>query len=132
MIRPEVLFAEDVTTEAQRIASIIENIINAYGGKEIVEGIQSIHMKGKIEAFMLHDSGTYEVYFKRGKRLRVETKYERSSEVRILNGDRGYRGTNALPIEEVFGARYFAMVYQYKHMDMCGQVFTTHNGQIKL
>lgn len=117
-IKPGVLFAEEVTTEAQRIAAIIENVINAYGGREIVEGIQSMHVKGKVEAFMLRDYGTYEVYFKRGKRLRVETKYEHSSEVRILNGERGYRGTNVLPIERVFGARYFAMVYQYKHMDI--------------
>lgn len=118
VINSEGLFADEVTTETQRIASIIENVINAYGGKDIIESTQSMHLKGKIEAFMLHDHGTYELYFKRGKRLRVETKYAHSSEVRILNGERGYRGTDVLPIEEVFGARYFAMVYQFRHLDI--------------
>ncbi|HXX81056.1 MAG TPA: hypothetical protein VEI46_05875 [Thermodesulfovibrionales bacterium] len=93
-------------------------MINAYGGKESIESIQSMHIKGEIEAFMLHDYGTYELYFKRGKKLRVETKYEHSSEIRILNGERGYRGTGVLPLEEVFGARYFAMAYQFRHLDI--------------
>ena len=112
------LFAEEVATEAHRVSSVIDNVINAYGGKETIEAIQSMHIKGNIEAFMLHDSGTYELYFKRERKLRVETKYGQSSEVRILNGERGYRGTNALPVEEVFGPRYFSMVYHFKHLDI--------------
>lgn len=115
---PEGLFAEEVAAETQRITSVIEKVINAYGGKEIIEGIQCMHIKGKTEAFMLQDSGSYELYFKRGKKLRVETRYGRSSELRILNGDRGYRSTNTMPVEEVFGARYFAMVYHFKHLDL--------------
>ncbi len=117
-IRPEGLFADDATNESKRVASIIENVIRAYGGKETIENIKCFHIKGKIQAFMLNDYGTYELYFKRGKKLRVETRYDRSWEIRILNGDKGYRASEALPLEEVSGARYFAMVYQFKHLDM--------------
>ena len=115
---PKGLFAGEMTDETQRITSIINKVIDAYGGKEVIEGMDSLHAKGEIEAFMLHDHGTYELYFKRGRKLRVETKYEHSSELRILNGDRGYRSTDSLPIEEVYGLRYLSMVYQYKHLNI--------------
>ncbi len=78
----------------------------------------SLHAKGKIEAFMRHDNGTYEFYFKRGRQLRVETKYEHSWEVRILNGDKGYRSSDTRALEEVYGPRYLSMLYQYKHLDI--------------
>ncbi len=118
VIRPESLLAEELTDEAQHITSTVNKIIDAYGGKEVVEGIRSLHAKGSIQAFMRHDQGTYELYFKRERKLRVETKYESSSELRILNGDRGYRSADGLPPEEVFGPRYFSMLYQYKHLDI--------------
>src|SRR5208283_4491928 len=118
VIRPEVLFAEEITDEAQHISSVLNKVIDAYGGKEVVEGIHSIHAKGEIHAFMRQDHGTYELYLKRERKLRVETKYEHASELRILNGDRGYRSDDGLPLEEVFGARYFSMLYQYKHLDI--------------
>jgi hypothetical protein len=116
--RPEILFAEEVTDEAQHITSMINKVIAVYGGKEVIEGIHSLHSKGEIQALMLHDHGTYELYFKRERKLRVETKYEHLSELRILDGDRGYHSTDGLPLEEVFGPRYFAMLYQYKHLDI--------------
>jgi hypothetical protein len=115
---PERLLAEEPTAEAQRIASIIDKVIDAYGGKKVVEGIRSLSANGNIEAFMLQDHGTYELYFKRERKLRVETKYRHSSEVRILNGDKGYRRSDILPFEEVHGPRFLSMVYQYKHLDM--------------
>lgn len=111
-------FAADTASEAQRITSVINKVIDAYGGKEAVEGINALHAKGRTEAFMLHSNGTYELYFKRGRKLRIETRYGRSWELRILNGDRGYRAAESLPLEEVFGPRYFAMVYHYKHLDI--------------
>ncbi|MGC2061550.1 MAG: hypothetical protein WA610_01135 [Thermodesulfovibrionales bacterium] len=110
--------AEEVKDEAGRITSVINKVIDVYGGKEVLEGIYSLHVKGETEAFMLHDQGTYELYFKRGRKLLVETRYARSTERRILIGNRGYRGTGTLPLEEVFGPRYFAMLYHYKHLDI--------------
>lgn len=115
---PEGLFADEGPDEAQFITSITGKVIDAYGGKKVVEGIHSIHAKGEIQAFMRQEHGTYELYLKRERKLRVETKYEHASELRILNGDRGYRSDDGLPIEEVFGPRYFSMLYQYKHLDI--------------
>ena len=124
ILKPGGLHAEEPSKEAQRITSIIDKVIEAYGGKGVIEGIQSLSAKGKIEAFMLDDQGTYEYYFKRGRKLRVETKYKHSSEVRILNGDKGYRGTDKLPFEEVSGPRYLSIVYQYKHLNILHDLIT--------
>lgn len=121
---PKTICAEETSSEVQRITSIINKVIDAYGGKDIIEGIHSIHAKGKIEAFMLHDRGTYEFYFKRGGKLRVETKYEHSSEVRVLSDERGYRSTDTLPFEEVYGPRFLSMVYQYKHLNILHDLIT--------
>ncbi len=115
---PRDLYAAEPSDEAQRTALIINKVIDAYGGKDVIEGIHSFHVTGEIEAFMMHDHGRYELYFKRGRKLRVETKYARSSELRIFNGDRGYRRTDTLPLEEVYGPRYLSMVYQYKHLNL--------------
>ena len=121
---PKAVCAEKPAIEAQRITSIINKVIDACGGKDIIEGIHAIHAKGKIEAFMMHDHGTYELYFKRDGKLRVETKYERSYEVRILNNERGFRSTDKLPFEEVYGARFLSMVYQYKHLSILHDLIT--------
>lgn len=115
---PRGLYAGEPSDETARIASIINKVIDAYGGKDAIEGIHSFHMIGEIEAFMMHDQGPYELYFKRGRQLRVGTKYQRSSELRILNSDRGYRRTDTLPLEEVYGPRFVSMVYQYKHLNL--------------
>jgi hypothetical protein len=116
---PAGAFAEEaLSDEAGRISSLVDKVIDTYGGREAIEGMHSLHLRGKIEAFMLHDRGTYELWFGRGRKLRVEAKYQHAWEVRILNGERGYRSSDTLPLEEVFGPRYFAMVYQYKHLDI--------------
>ena len=81
-MRPEGLFAEETATEAQRITAIIEKVINAYGGKENIESMQCMHIKGKIEAFMLRDQGTYELISREGKNsvLKPDTSIRRNSE----------------------------------------------------
>jgi hypothetical protein len=112
------LYAEEPSDDTRSINPTIEKVIAAYGGKDVIEGIHSLYAKGNIEAFMRNDRGMYELYFKRGKKLRVATKYGHSSEVRILNGDRGFRSADTLPPEEVFGPRFVSMVYQYKHLNI--------------
>jgi outer membrane lipoprotein-sorting protein len=121
---PKGLIAGQMTEQGQNITSIINEIIEASGGKENIESMHSLQAKGEIEAFMLHDQGTYILYFKQGRKLRVETRYKHSSELRILNGDKGYRSNDGIPFEEVYGPRYFAMVYQYKHIDILNGLIT--------
>jgi outer membrane lipoprotein-sorting protein len=98
--------------------ALITKIIAAYGGKSAVERTTGISAVGTINAFMRQDSGTYKLLFKRPRKLRVETKYQRSFEKRILIGNTGYRESDATPSVQVKDQRFLTMVYQYKHFDI--------------
>lgn len=100
------------------VKAIVDKMIDAGGGERVIESMTGLSATGKITAFMRQDQGSYAVLFRRPRKLRVETKYARSAETRILNGTTGYRGTDATPLTQVSDARYLAMVYQYKHLDL--------------
>ncbi len=97
---------------------LVSKVVKAYGGAEVIEMTRAIYARGKIKAIVRQDEGTYTRYFMRGRKLRVEIKYSRSRETRIFNGSRGWRGTDKKPLQEVTGHRLFAMVYQYKQLDI--------------
>lgn len=110
--------ASDAPRGPEIVNSVIENIITTAGGKQVIEKITALHAVGDITALMRQDKGTYEVFFKRPDKMRVETKYRRSFETRILNGTSGYRGTENVPLTPVNDHRLLAMVYQCKHTDL--------------
>jgi zinc protease len=114
---PNFLLAEEKSGDAQRVQTLISKMIHAYGGKEAVESLHSFRAEGKIEALMRDEHGSYDLYFKGDRKLRVETRYGKSSEVRILNGDKAYRSLDNV-IEEAVGPRYYATLYQYKHLNV--------------
>jgi hypothetical protein len=103
-------------TRAQE-ESIVAKIIDAYGGKENLSIVGSISAEGRIQKAFPNDAGTYSRYFKKEKKLFVDIRYQQSSERRILNGRKGYRGTSE-KVEEVKGPPYYAMVYQYNQIDL--------------
>ena len=97
---------------------LVDKVIHAYGGKEAIEHVKSAFIKGKISALMPFGEGTSVIYFKIPRKLRVRIAYRDYTEERILNGHRGYEGTNTYPVPEVTGFRYLAIVYQYKSQDI--------------
>ena len=97
---------------------VISEVIKAYGGEKAIKSITSIYAKGRTKALMRGLKGTYTRYFKRYRKLRVETLYSLSSEVRILNGSIGWHGNIGEPPLQVTGVRSLAMVYQYKQLDL--------------
>lgn len=100
-----------------REKSLVSKIIDAYGGKEELAKVVSILAEGHIKNYFSNDEGTYFRYMKRERKLFVEIKYSRTAEKRILNGDKGYRGTTG-KVSEVKGPPYDAMVYQYNQLDL--------------
>ena len=114
----QMAFAADTVERPEYVKSLVSQVIAAYGGEKAVEGTTGVHAVGVINALMRHDRGTYELSFKRPGKLRVDTKYQRSLETRILNGNNGYRGTDEVPLAQVKDLRLLAMVYQYKHFDI--------------
>lgn len=91
--------------------------MDAYGGRRAVENVRSVYMKGKIRALAFDDKGTYAYYLRRERKLRVNIRYSRSTEERILNGYNGYEssGTGFSPVS---GDRYLGIVYQYRQIDL--------------
>ena len=117
-IFPVFSFASQEIKHAPDVTTLISKIVEAYGGKETIESTKTVYAKGKIKALMRGDKGEYIIYFKRDRKLRLEILYSRSSEIRILNGSRGWRGTSKGPLPEVRNNRYLAMVFQYKRLDL--------------
>jgi len=117
-VQVQMTFASDTHDLPEEVKSLVPKIIAAYGGEKVVEGTTAVHAVGDINAIMRRDQGTYDLSFKRPRKLRVDTKYQRSFETRILNGDSGYRGTNETPLVQVKDQRFLAMAYQYKHIDI--------------
>jgi hypothetical protein len=112
---------------------LVEKVIRAHGGKEALENVRAVHAKGRITAFMRKDEGTYERYLARPRKLRVDIRYSRMYERRVLAGDRGFRGVDGDPLVEVTGPRYLSMLYQYLSLDipyvlMTGHHRVTHEG----
>jgi hypothetical protein len=97
--------------------SITEKIIEAYGGRDRLARVVSIAAEGRITALIRADEGSYRRVLRRDGKLFVDISYTRSTERRILNGLKGYRGAGR-QLEEVFGPRYLAMVYQYDELDL--------------
>jgi len=117
-VQVQMTFASDTHDWPEDVKSLIAKIIAAYGGEKVVEGTKGIYAVGDINAFMRQDRGSYELSFMRPRKLRVDTKYQRSFETRILHGNSGYRGTDEVPLAQVKDHRFLAMVYQYKHVDL--------------
>ena len=122
LILPLNSFAADNPGNSLDEQGLISNVIKAYGGSETIKKNRAILAKGKIRTFMVNDAGTYVRYFMYDRRLRVETSYRRGEEIRILNGNSGWRGkvkdTGADMLKEVTGQRFISMVYQYKQLDL--------------
>jgi hypothetical protein len=96
---------------------ITEKIIAAYGGRDRIAQVVSLAAEGRIRALMRGDEGIYRRAQRRDGKLFVDIIYQYSSERRLLDGTRGFRGSpNSM--EEVFGPRYLAMVYQYNQLDL--------------
>ncbi len=95
----------------------VAEIVRAYGGREALSRVTSLRAEGEISAFMPEDRGPYVYVLKRSRKLLVDIRYSKGSEKRILDGDKGYSGTNQ-EVSSVSGAAYRAMVYQYDQLDL--------------
>ena len=77
-VQVQMAFAADTHGWPEDVSSLIAKTVAAYGGEKAVEGATGIHAVGDINAIMRHDRGSYEFSFKRPRKLRVDTKYQRS------------------------------------------------------
>lgn len=107
--------AEDYLSQEELL---IKQILQTYGGPEVLRSIHTLFATGIIEAYMRGGKGMYSFYLQRPGKLRVDIRYSESSEIRILNGQMAYRSLDNGLMEAVSAHRYLSMLYQYRHIDL--------------
>ena len=110
--------AEDGPSRPAATGLLVERIIRAYGGRAVLENIHSLSARGVLDSPMYERPADYSFDLQEGRRLRVEIRAGRSSELRILNGTRGYYESTGSPQAAVSGPRLLAMAYQFKELTM--------------
>ncbi len=98
------------------VEDLVSRVVEAYGGREKLQNMQSVYGEGEIKAFVSGKRGSSVTYLARDRKLRVETLFKGSSEVEILNGERGWRTAKNGALQRVDGIRYLGMIYQFKHL----------------
>lgn len=97
----------------REIDRMVDRVIQAYGGAQAVERLGTSRIVGSVTPHIrdLGGAGRVQRDFAAPDRLRVEIAYPAQTELRILNGQRGWRG-NAPRITAVQGPPLVAMRYQ--------------------
>jgi outer membrane lipoprotein-sorting protein len=103
--------------EADQIKQHLASVVDAYGGKEAVSRVRSVVAKGTITDFMKRSQGAYSRAYARPGKLRIEIMADPAGEVRILNGNQGWRGNGTTQVA-VQGPPLEAMIYQYTYLDL--------------
>lgn len=106
------------TLEEASVEDVINRLIQAYGGPVTVKAVRGIFAKGLITAHLRGDRGIYSQYLLRERMLRVDIAYSQSSEMRLLNGYKGWRGNGETRPAPVDGPPLLAMLYQYKSLTL--------------
>ncbi|WP_169709457.1 hypothetical protein [Deferrisoma camini] len=105
-------------------SALLDSVVEAYGGPRAAARLESFRAEAEITARMRGMRGRMVREFLAPDRLRVEITYPRSTEVRVLNGDRGWRG-DAGRLQRVEGLPLLAMRYQLLRSAV-PWVFTAH------
>lgn len=106
-----VLIAPAAARPAEDVAGLVAAVVEAYGGAEAVAKLEASRVEGEVEAHMRGAKGKMRRDFAAPERLRVTIAYPETTEIRILDGDRGWRGSPER-VSPVQGLPHTSMVYQ--------------------
>ena len=110
--------AAEEASKQQTVGALVQKIIDAYGGKAVLEKVHSLSERAVLESPAIEGPASYTVDLREDRKLRVEKRAAGYYELRLLNGSQGwYQSTNSAPLA-VSGARLLAMVYQFKEIMM--------------
>ncbi len=93
------------------LGAMLDGVIATYGGPRAVARTAAFRVEAEVAARLRNRVGRIRREFQAPDRLRVEITYPGVTEVRILDGDRGWRG-DATRVQRVTGLPRTAMVYQ--------------------
>ncbi len=96
---------------AADLNTLLDSVVQAYGGPAAAALLQTHRVEADVVARMRGATGRVRRDFRAPDKLRVEIRYPDATEVRVLNGDSGWRG-DAGQLRRVQGLPELAMVYQ--------------------
>lgn len=99
------------------VQSLIDSVLMAHGGIEALRRVSAYAMQGRIEAADRPGGATTFRTFQRPDRLRIVIHYPRVVEVRILDGQRGWRREASGTYTEATGPALAAMRLQAARAD---------------
>lgn len=96
---------------AADLGALLDSTVETYGGPRVVARMQAYRVEADVDARPQGGTGRVTRDFEAPDRLRVEIAYSNGTEVRILNGERGWRGDDTR-LQRVDGPPKTAMEYQ--------------------
>jgi hypothetical protein len=108
---------EPTGTNAAGLDTLIDLVIEAYGGLERLEQVQGYRMAGKLRAVQRQQDVTTIRWFGRPDRLMLELHYPDHSEYRLTRGVRGWKGPNPRTLVPAHPTQVQAMRLQTLRLD---------------
>jgi hypothetical protein len=121
------------------VSELLDEMVAEYGGGKNLEKLNFHRSVWDLEALMRGDVGTDTRYVVLPARLRVELRYSKSTEIRVLNGDQAFRSFNDSPAQIASGPRLDSMKLQMMRLytpltllERKGDLSLTEDGTYKL
>jgi hypothetical protein len=98
--------------------ALIAQVLTAYGGRDALEKVHSYRMEGDLLNLHHNESSPTVRIFARPDRLKILIGYEGASEVRLVDGTKGWRSSGGDPLEPSEGPMLGAMLLQAARADV--------------
>ncbi len=111
------------------LTALLDGVVATYGGPRAVAATRAYRVEADVIARLRSRTGRVRRDFQAPDRLRVEIAYPGVTEVRLLDGARGWRG-DATRVQRVTGLPLAAMEYQFLRTAI-PWVFSAHRGRFE-
>jgi len=106
------IFSYTGITQASDVQTVLDQLINTYGGEKNLRKMDSMIQEWDMTALMGNRQGTDTRYVRAPDQLRVDLSYPQKSETRVLNGDTAFALFEGAAPEQVTGIQRDAMRLQ--------------------
>ena len=106
------IFSYTGITQASDVQTVLDQLINTYGGEKNLRKMDSMIQEWDMTALMGNRQGTDTRYVRAPDQLRVNLSYPQKSETRVLNGDTAFVIFEGTEPKEVSGMQRDAMRLQ--------------------
>ncbi|MFQ5572152.1 MAG: hypothetical protein ACE5G0_20940 [Rhodothermales bacterium] len=108
----------DARAQTDDVEAFIERLMEAYGGREALAGVQGYRLEASMHAYLHNEDADVVRDVDLGERLEVVIQYPDVAEVRVLEGEAGWRGRSGEDLEPVEEPLLGAMVLQATRANM--------------